>query len=186
MADHTGVISGTHPSGIERELRSDDVIVTKTDLKGRITYANDVFCRISALAETDVIGQPHSVIRHPEMPRAVFKLLWDSVQQDRELFAYVVNLAADGAHYWVLAHVTPSRDAHGRIVGYHSNRRRPAADAIARVRPLYQRLLAEEAHHRRAVDAANAGSAQLDQILAEQGTTYERYVWELTNAAEAA
>lgn len=175
--------SGTHPSGIERELGSDDVIVTKTDLRGRITYANEVFCRISALTETQVIGQPHSLIRHPEMPRAVFRLLWDTVQQDRELFAYVVNLAADGAHYWVLAHITPSRDARGRIVGYHSNRRRPARAAVARVRPLYQRLRAEEAQHRRAVDATSAGGALLDRILADQDTTYERFVWDLTSAS---
>lgn len=158
--------------------------MTKTDLKGRITYANDVFCRISAISEAEVIGQPHNVIRHPEMPRGVFKLLWDTVQQDRELFAYVVNLAADGAHYWVLAHVTPSKDAHGRTVGFHSNRRLPAPEPVAQVRSLYQRLLAEEVRHHRAVDAANAGAALLDQILAEQGTTYERHVWELTNAAE--
>lgn len=180
------MIPGTHPSGVERQLGSDDVIVTKTDLKGRITYANDVFCRMSALTEAEVIGQPHSLIRHPEMPRAVFKLLWETVQQDRELFAYVVNLAADGAHYWVLAHITPSRDPQGRIVGYHSNRRRPAREAVARVRPLYQRLLAEEVRYQRAVDAANAGAALLDRILAEQDTSYERYVWDLTNAAGAA
>lgn len=180
------MISGTHPSGIERKLGASDVIVTKTDLKGRITYANDVFCRISDLTEAEVIGQPHNVIRHPEMPRAVFKLLWDTVQQDREIFAYVVNLAADGAHYWVLAHVTPSRDVHGRLVGYHSNRRRPGAEPVARVKSLYQQLLAEEARHPRAVDAATAGAALLDRILTEQGTTYERHVWDLTNAAEAA
>lgn len=171
-----------HPSGVERSLGTDDVIVTKTDLKGRITYANEVFCDISALGETELLGQPHSIIRHPEMPRAVFRLLWETVQREQEIFAYVVNLAADGAHYWVLAHVTPSRDRHGRIVGYHSNRRRPSAYAVDQVRPLYARLRAEEARHARAVDAARAGADLLDQVLAERGTDYERFVWGLANA----
>lgn len=175
----------THPSGVERRLGADDVIVTKTDLKGHITYANKVFCEISALAESDLLGAPHSVIRHPEMPRGIFRLLWETVQRGEEIFAYVVNLAADGAHYWVLAHVTPSYDRHGRLVGYHSNRRRPAPAAIAQVRPVYQELLAEEAQHGRAVDAARAGADRLGRLLAERGTSYDRFVWELTNGAAA-
>ena len=113
------------PTGVERHLGPDELIVSKTDLQGRITYANESFLRIGAFTEDQVIGQPHNLIRHPEMPRAVFKLLWDTVQSRQELFAYVVNLAADGAHYWVLAHVTPSFDERGQVVGYHSNRRRP-------------------------------------------------------------
>lgn len=169
------------PTGVERSLGPDDVIVTKTDLKGHITYANEVFCEISALPESDLIGRAHNIIRHPEMPRAVFRVLWETIGRDEEIFAYVVNLAADGAHYWVLAHVTPSRDRHGRLVGYHSNRRRPAPSAVARVRPLYRRLLDEEARHTRAADAAQAGADLLDRVLAEQETSYERFVWDLTN-----
>ena len=101
------------PTGTERTFGEDEIIVTKTDLRGVLTYANDVFLRISALTEDEAIGQPHSLIRHPDMPRAVFKLLWDTLKERKELFAYVVNLASDGAHYWVLAHVTPSFDAGG-------------------------------------------------------------------------
>lgn len=175
----------TQPTGVERRLGADDVIVTKTDLKGRITYANRVFCEISALPEADLVGAPHSVIRHPDMPRGVFRLLWETVQRGEEIFAYVVNLAADGAHYWVLAHVTPSHDRHGRVVGYHSNRRRPAPAAVAQVRPLYQQLLAEEAHHPRAADAAGAGAELLVRLLADRGTSYDRFVWDLTNGVAA-
>lgn len=176
----------THsPSGIERHLGIDDVIVTKTDLKGRITYANDVFCDICAMAEADLVGQPHNVIRHPEMPRGIFQLLWTTVGRGEELFAYVVNLAADGAHYWVLAHVTPSRDAAGQVTGYHSSRRKADPEAVGAIRSLYRRLLDEEARHTRASDAAQAGFALLQQILAEQDTTYERFVWDLTNGVAA-
>ena len=185
MADVRVVPPTTHPTGFERRLGADDVIVTKTDLKGHITYANKVFCEISAMSEADLLGAPHSIIRHPDMPRGVFRLLWETVQQGEEIFAYVVNLAADGAHYWVLAHVTPSFDRRGQLVGYHSNRRQPSPTAIAQVRPLYQRLLAEEARHPRAVDAARAGADLLRQTLAERGRPYDRFVWDLTIGAAA-
>ncbi|GAA4364082.1 PAS domain-containing protein [Nocardioides caricicola] len=173
------------PTGVERHLGIDDVIVTKTDLKGRITYANDVFCDICAMTEVDLLGQPHNVIRHPEMPRGVFHLLWSTVTRGHEIFAYVVNLAADGAHYWVLAHVTPSFDATGRVVGYHSSRRKADAAVVAQLRPLYRRLLDEEARHTRAGDAAEAGVTLLQRILDEQGLTYERFIWDLTNGVAA-
>ena len=98
------------PTGRERVFGEDEIIVSKTDLQGRITYANSVFLRVAGYAEEDVLGQPHSMIRHPGMPRAVFKLLWETIAGGREIFAYVKNLARDGDHYWVFAHVTPSFD----------------------------------------------------------------------------
>ena len=98
------------PTGRERMFGEDEIIVSKTDLKGRITYANSVFLRVAGYAEEDVLGQPHSMIRHPGMPRAVFKLLWETIAGGREIFAYVKNMARDGDHYWVFAHVTPSFD----------------------------------------------------------------------------
>lgn len=103
----------------------DDIIVSKTDLKGVITYANHTFCEVSGFKESDIIGQPHSIIRHENMPRCVFKLLWDYIASGREIFAYVVNRTIDNNYYWVLAHVTPSFDKAGHVVGYHSNRRSP-------------------------------------------------------------
>jgi PAS domain S-box-containing protein len=169
------------PTGIERVLGADDVIVTKTDLKGHITYANEVFCQVSAMPEADLLGKPHNVIRHPEMPRTVFSLLWDTVASGDEIFAYVVNLAGDGAHYWVLAHVTPSYDPAGRLIGYHSNRRKPAPAAVRALQPLYRSLLDEERRHSRATDAAAAGRALLEDHLTSQGADYERFVWDLTN-----
>ena len=113
------------PTGVENLLGEEELIVSKTDLKGRITYANDVFIRMAKYSWKELMGAPHSLIRHPEMPRSVFKLLWDTLQSRQEIFAYVVNLAKDGGHYWVFAHVTPTFDERGNIVGYHSNRRKP-------------------------------------------------------------
>ena len=173
------------PTGVERTFDGDEIIVTKTDPRGVLTYANDVFLRISALTEDEAIGKPHSLIRHPDMPRAVFKLLWDTLQSRQELFAYVVNLASDGAHYWVLAHVTPSFDAAGQLVGYHSNRRKPEPTAVAAATELYGRLRAEERRHTGSPAALDASWKMMQQMLADRGQTYEEFVWELTNGAAA-
>lgn len=171
----------TAPTGVERRFGSSEVIVTKTDTKGRITYANNVFCRISALSESSLLGRPHNVIRHPAMPRGVYRLMWETIAAGEEMFAYVVNLAHDGAHYWVHAHVTPSYDRAGTLVGYHSNRRLPDPEAVRRVEPIYRRMLQEESRHDQATAAATAGADLLQGMLAEQGTTYDRFVWSLTD-----
>lgn len=126
------------PTGVERTFGVDEIIVSKTDPQGRITYANPVFLRVSAYSEDQLLGKPHSVVRHPDMPRILFKLLWDTIAAGQEIFAYINNLAADGAHYWVLAHVTPSHKD-GRLIGYHSNRRLPERAAVAEVSRLTPR-----------------------------------------------
>lgn len=172
------------PSGVERSFGANEVIVTKTDLQGRITYANDVFLRVSGYEELEMLEQPHSMIRHPEMPRAIFRLLWDTVKDGQELFAYVVNLASDGAHYWVLAHVTPSFDSAGNVVGYHSNRRVPSRSALDVIRPLYADLRAAEGREARASEAALSGLRALEERLADSGLTYDEFVWGLTEEAE--
>src|SRR5208337_1146296 len=114
-------MSRVTPTTTERFFNTDDIIVSKTDLTGRITYANKVFCDICGYSEAELVGAQHSIIRHPDMPRAVFKLLWDTIQEGREIFAYVKNMAKNGDYYWVFAHATPSYDAAGRIIGFHSS-----------------------------------------------------------------
>ncbi|GAB7050461.1 hypothetical protein JCM9534A_55870 [Catenuloplanes indicus JCM 9534] len=171
------------PTGIERTFADHEIIVTKTDMKGLLTYANDVFLRLSVFDEEEVIGKPHNIIRHPDMPRVVFKLLWDTLREGREIFAYVVNMASDGAEYWVLAHVTPSRDASGRIVGYHSSRRRPDRSAVNAVKELYARLRAEESRHRSPSEGLDASWRMLQDELAARGRTYEEFVFDLTLGA---
>lgn len=178
--------SAVVPTGVERRVGAEEIIVTKTDPRGVVKYANDVFLRISAYAPRDVIGKPHNVIRHPDMPRCVFKLLWDTLKAEREVFAYIVNLAADGAHYWVFAHVTPSFGDDGEVVGYHSNRRAPDWNAVARVTELYAALRAEESRHDDPGDGLAASSALLTATLAERGQTYDEYVWSLTDAVAVA
>ncbi|MBL8699141.1 MAG: PAS domain-containing protein [Alphaproteobacteria bacterium] len=165
------------PTGRESPLGVEEIIVSKTDLKGRITYANDVFLRVAHLTEAQAIGAPHSIVRHPEMPRAVFKLLWDRIEAGHEVFAYVLNLALNGDHYWVFAHVTPSRDLEGNIVGYHSNRRKPDPCQVAAVAPVYKAMLEiEKGTADRKQGLARAG-AHLADIL--KGRPYDEFVFSI-------
>lgn len=106
-----------HPTGREVFFDRSDVIVSKTDLAGRITYANDVFLAIAGYEEEEVLGEAHNLIRHPDMPRTVFAFLWEALKAGEEVFAYVKNMTKAGDHYWVLAHVTPSRDEAGQVIG---------------------------------------------------------------------
>ncbi len=173
------------PTGVERTFGNDEIIVSKTDAKGVITYANDVFLRVSAYAETEVVGKPHNVIRHPDMPRAVFKLMWDTIQAGEEIFAYVLNLAGDGAHYWVFAHITPSLDPGGRIVGYHSNRRCPDRAAVAEAQGLYRRLRTVERQAGSSPAGLQASTDALATVLAESGRTYDEFVWSIAGSTGA-
>jgi len=153
-------------TGKERTFPANEFIVSKTDRKGIITYANDVFVDISGYSEAELMGSAHNIVRHPGMPRCVFKLLWDTIEAGREIFAYVVNRAKNGDHYWVNAHVTPWLDPEGRIAGYHSNRRVVDRAVLEQViEPLYARLLEEEARHAAPKEGmAAAGALMADEV----------------------
>ncbi len=171
--------SAVKPTGVESPFKEDELIVSKTDLKGRITYANEVFVRVSQYPRKEVIGAPHSLIRHPEMPRCIFKLLWDTIQAKKELFAYIVNMSVNGDHYWVFAHVTPSLDARQNVVGFHSNRRKPDASSVAKVKELYAALLAEENRHENRKDGMQRGYDMLMNLLKDKGVDYDEFVFSL-------
>jgi PAS domain S-box-containing protein len=166
-------------TGVERTFGADEIIVSKTDTKGRIIYANEVFLRLAGYSEREIIGRPHSIIRHPDMPRCVFKLLWDTISAGKECFAYVVNRSKNGDHYWVLAHVTPTFDAQGNIVSYHSNRRVPRRDAIDKVKGLYDELLSIEGQHTDPKAGMNAAFQAMVDKLQALGVPYDEFVFAL-------
>lgn len=170
----------TPPTGHEVRFADDEIIVSKTDLRGIITYANDVFQRVSGYNESELLGTPHNVLRHPNMPRCVFKLLWDTIKGGHEIFAYVLNLAKDGSHYWVFAHVTPSYSPAGKIVGYHSSRRVPHADALTKITPLYTRLLALEQQSPTPAAGLEKSHRTLRELLREQNQDYHEFVFSLS------
>lgn len=169
-------------SGHERFFQPDELIVSKTDPKGRILYANRVFIDISGYTEPELLGQPHRILRHPDMPHAVFKLLWDTIQSKKEIFAYVMNRCKNGDHYWVLAHVTPSLDEAGNVVGYHSNRRVPDPTLVKTViAPLYNQLRDEEKKYPNTKDGMDAAFKMLNGVLAEKGMEYDEFIFALKN-----
>lgn len=164
-------------TGVERFFEDDEIIVSKTDLKGRMTYVNDVFLKLAGYTEAECLGEPHAKIRNPNMPRCIFKLLWDTIENGKEIFAYVVNRSANGDHYWVLAHVTPSRDADGNTIGYHSNRRVPDRQILDdTIAPLYQSLLDEEQRHANAKEGMEASMNMIGGLLKEKGVEYDEFI----------
>lgn len=163
------------PTTIERPMRENDFIVSKTDLKGRITYGNRIFIEYSGFSEQELLGAPHNIIRHPDMPRGVFKFLWDTLATEKEVFAYVKNMAKDGSFYWVFANVTPDYDEYGKVIGYLSVRRAPKRSAVDILAGVYQSMLAEEVKAGPR-DACDASLALLGSILHEKGLSYEELV----------
>ena len=166
------------PTQQERVMREDDFIVSKTDLKGRISYCNRIFIEFSGYTEQELLGAQHNIIRHPDMPRGVFKLLWDTLGQNREIFAYVKNMSRDGAYYWVIANVTPNLNLQGVCEGYFSVRRKPKREAVSALSDLYRTMLEEE---RRAGprDACDASVALLTGLLKQKGVSYESFILSL-------
>ncbi len=163
-------------TGKERRFSDDEFIVSKTDTRGIITYANDVFLRIADYRLEEVLGKPHNMIRHPGMPRCIFKFLWDRIKSGNEVFAYVNNRTKFGDHYWVFAHVTPSYDDAGQIIGFHSNRRSPTPASIAKVSPLYQQLRAMEDAAPTPQQGVAASSEALTQWVNANGGNYDALI----------
>ncbi len=167
------------PTGREIYFDRDDIIVSKTDLKGRLTYANNLFQTLAGYSESELLGKQHNIIRHPDMPRAVFKLLWDTILGGGEIFAYVKNMSRNGDHYWVLAHVTPSFDASGQMIGFHSNRRAPDRKAVETITAVYADLLRIEAQHRNGKDALAASTQHFQEYVSTTRKSYDELVLSL-------
>lgn len=165
------------PTNREVMVNEQDFIVSKTDPRGKIVYANRLFMTISGYREDELLGQQHNILRHPDMPRGVFQLMWDTIAQGRECFAYVKNLCKNGDHYWVLANVTPDYDTRDQIIGYFSVRRRPSREAVEYFSGLYREMLSAEAGAG-ARDAIAASTEVLNKVIRDQGfESYETFVF---------
>ncbi len=156
------------------ELGNNDFLVSKTDIKGRITYCNQLFMKVAGYGESELLGKPHNIVRHPDMPRVIFKLLWEKIQNKKEIFAYVKNRTKNGGYYWVYANVTPSIDDKGSIIGYYSVRRKVNEQALSTIEDLYARLLQEESR-----GGMEASQNYLNNLLKEKGVSYDEFVTSL-------
>jgi len=131
------------PNSDEWYFSKDAYILSETDEKGFIVYANDLFCEIAGYTIEELLGKPHNIVRHPDMPRVAFKGLWDDVKAKGFWTGIVKNLRRDGGYYWVNATVLRKIDSDGKTT-YLSIRRVPERSAIDACVPLYSNLKAEE------------------------------------------
>jgi len=158
------------PTSKEHDVKIDAFLVSKTDTKGHITYCNQPFLQIVGAQESDLLGQPHRIIRHPDMPKIIFKYLWEKIARQEEIFAYIKNLSFDGGYYWVYANVTASTDSNRRIIGYYSIRRKANPKALDIIKPLYEKLLALEK-----TGGIDASSEYLTHYLHDKGVDYDAF-----------
>lgn len=165
----------------EVTLSDDEFIVSKTDTTGRITYANRVFMEICGYSEAELLGVQHNIIRHPDMPRGVYRFLWDTIEAGKEFFGFVKNLCADGRYYWVFANITPDYDATGKLIGYLSVRRRPSQQAIDTFIPIYAAMLEIEEKSSSKKTAPDDSIAFLVEQLKIMKVDYQSYVLGLFN-----
>jgi PAS domain S-box-containing protein len=162
------------PINTERHFSATELIVSKTDTRGNITYGNEIFAKMAGYTEYEYLGQPHNIIRHPDMPKAVFKLLWDTLATGKEINAYVKNLARDGSYYWVFANVTPSFDRNHNVVGYHSTRRNPNPKALEIVSGLYKKMKGAESY-----GGVHESTGVLVSVLEAHKLSYEELIYRL-------
>jgi len=155
------------PTNREVFLKEEDFIVSKTDTKSRILYGNKIFIEISGYEESELLGQPHNILRHPDMPRCAFKILYDHIQNGKEWFGFVKNLRKDGGFYWVYANISPTFDSNGNIIEYYSVRRKPRDGFKSIIEPLYQKLLDIEKE-----GGMNAGVEAVENLLKEKHMSF--------------
>jgi PAS domain S-box-containing protein len=169
------------PTDVEKVMRENDFIVSKTDPKGILKYGNQIFIEFSGYTEQELIGTNHNIVRHPDMPRGVFELLWRTVKTQTEMLAYVKNLCRDGSYYWVLATITPSIDYQGAIIGYYSVRRKPRNYALETIEPIYASMREIEQRYDKRKEGIAASVNYLTEFLESKNTTYEKFVLALDN-----
>ncbi len=166
------------PSPVEQTFSLDELIVSKTDLKGRITYANRTFMRLCNFSEKKLLGQPHNIIRHPDMPRGVFYAMWKCLKAKQEFFGFVKNITSDGHYYWVFANITPDY-INDKVIGFYSVRRQAPKAAVIQIEQAYQQMLQIE-RSRSENEAPKASWEWLTtQILSEHQMNYEEFILRL-------
>ncbi|WP_435261166.1 PAS domain-containing protein [Tenacibaculum sp. nBUS_03] len=116
-------------------------IVSKTDVHGTILYANDVFTQACEYSAIELIGEPHNIIRHPDMPKITFKVLWQALKKGENFHAIVKNLTRTGRYYWVITDFIVDKDESGKIIGYTGRRKAVPDGVIKKIEPLYKTLL---------------------------------------------
>jgi len=159
------------PTPIDEEIVLDNkrYIVSETDEKGKITFCNDYFLEVSGYSRDELIGKSHNIVRHPDMPKVVFKLLWETISKGKNINAVVKNMAKDGRYYWIFTEFESRRDTDtGEIIGYHAARKSISKHVLEVISGLYSKLLEIENN-----DGVDASQEYLVSFLKEHGDDIE-------------
>lgn len=159
------------PTDVEHEVRVVDVIVSKGNEAGDITYANPIFFKLAGYTQGELLDKPHSIIRHPDMPKIIFKFLWDNLKAGKSVNAFVKNLSKDGGFYWVFAQVRVALNPDGSFRNYVSTRKIMTENARKVIEPLYAELLAAEGSD----GDMDASLKILESFLADNGASLETF-----------
>jgi PAS domain S-box-containing protein len=157
---------GVTPTDVEHEVKQVDIVVSKGDAEGNITYANPIFFKLAGYTQGELLDKPHSVIRHPDMPKIIFKYLWEMLKAGKDVKTFVKNLSKDGGYYWVYAHVRVATNPDGSFRNYVSTRKGMSPNARTVIEPLYKKLLEAEQ-----TGGMEASKAVLEEFLGENGAT---------------
>ena len=157
------------PLNVEIQLDPKRYIVSETDATGKITFCNDYFIEVCGYTKEELIGKPHSIVRHPDMPKVVFKLLWATISAGKNINAVVKNLAKDGRFYWIFTEFEIRKDTDtGEIIGYHASRKSISKHVIEVIADLYAELLEIEKN-----ESIEASEKYLINFLKEKGDDLE-------------
>ncbi len=166
---------------IETEIPQDKVIISRTDLKGVITYANETFAEISGYNPDELIGKPHNILRHPDMPKSIYKNLWDTLKEEKIWQGYVKNLRKDGGYYWVYAEVSGVYK-NGELVEYKSIRSWVPKEKRVEMQKLYDSMRLKEEDNVRCVSYIPATLYDKLNLLAKsKSVSAEEYLESLIN-----
>jgi PAS domain S-box-containing protein len=163
-----------HPAPTNKEimLNPKRYIVSKTDARGVIEYANDYFVEVCGYSEEELIGKPHSIVRHPDMPKIVFKMMWDRINKRENIMAVVKNLAKNGDHYWVVTEFEPKvNPITNEIISHTAFRKAAPRKAIETMEPIYAKLLELEKE-----GGMEASEKFLIDFLEEKKMTYDEFI----------
>ena len=185
MSDFTNPIPTIErPTPIDREVQWDKTktLISETDVKGTITNVNDVFCAVAHYSPSELIGQPHNLIRHPDMPKLIFKLLWDNLKVGNNFVGVIKNLAKTGEYYWVVTDFEMRRDAMGNITHYIGRRKSVPEAAINNyLAPFYESLLKMEK-----IGGVELSSRFFKNYLTKQGKDYIDFVISIMSESQSA
>ncbi len=164
------------PTPVNREIIFDKdlVLLSITDSKGIIEYCNDNFVEISGYEEYELAGFPHNIVRHPDMPKTIFKLMWSRIQNKENVIAIIKNMSKTGRYYWIYTDFIVKEDEQGNIIGYKAYRKAAPKKAIETIIPIYKKL--KNIEDAKGIDVAEKFlHGYLDGI----GTYYDKFVEDL-------